>query len=187
MTMNTLTQTLNQALGASPMSDQDAALSPMMREYLRAKDGKLTPMMEQYFQARRSQPTALIFFRMGDFYELFFEDAQTAHRLLNLTLTSRDKDEPKVAMVGVPVRSLDDYLSDLAQRGFRVAICEQLESASKDNPIVRRGISRVVSPGTLLDGSHTNPDDAHSNRFPRRDLDLDPPQRPARRGRDRAA
>jgi DNA mismatch repair protein MutS len=165
MTMNTLTQTLNQALGASPMSDQDAALSPMMREYLRAKDGKLTPMMEQYFQARRSQPTALIFFRMGDFYELFFEDAQTAHRLLNLTLTSRDKDEPKVPMVGVPVRSLDDYLSDLAQRGFRVAICEQLESASKDNPIVRRGISRVVSPGTLLDGSHTNPDDAHSNRF----------------------
>ena len=113
---------------------------------------KLTPMMEQYLEAKRLQPDGLLFFRMGDFYELFFEDARQVHQALGLTLTSRNKgDAEEVPMAGVPVRAVEGYLSQLVEQGHRVVVCDQLEDPSKGAGIVRRGITRVVTPGTLLD------------------------------------
>jgi DNA mismatch repair protein MutS len=113
---------------------------------------KITPMMEQYLAAKAAHPGAVLLFRMGDFYEVFFDDAKLLHRLLGLTLTSRNKGEPdEVPMAGVPYRNVDDYLVELVEKGYRVAICDQLEDPSKAVGIVRRGVTRVLTPGTLVD------------------------------------
>ncbi|MHC4959633.1 MAG: DNA mismatch repair protein MutS [Planctomycetota bacterium] len=111
-----------------------------------------TPMMRQYKAAKTKAGDALLFFRMGDFYELFFDDAKTASRALGLTLTSRSK-EQDIPMAGVPVRSVDGYLSRLVTQGFRVAICEQLEDPAQAKGIVDRDVVRVVTPGTLTEDS----------------------------------
>src|SRR3954471_23175175 len=107
----------------------------------------MTPMMQQYRDAKAQNPGVLLFFRNGDFYELFEEDAELGSRLLGITLTKRDKDIP---MAGVPHHALERYLAPLLRAGHRVAICEQMEDASevKGRP-VRREVTRVVSPGTL--------------------------------------
>ncbi|HEY2881833.1 MAG TPA: DNA mismatch repair protein MutS, partial [Pirellulales bacterium] len=86
-----------------------------------------TPMMRQYQEAKKACPDALLFFRMGDFYELFFDDARTAARLLGLALTSRDKGENATPMAGFPYHQLENYLAKLVAQGLRVAICEQME------------------------------------------------------------
>jgi DNA mismatch repair protein MutS len=109
-----------------------------------------TPMMEQYARAKAEAPGALLFFRMGDFYELFHEDAKEASRLLGLTLTSRSK-EPEIPMAGVPVRSVDTYLRRLLALGRRVAICEQIQDPREAKGIVERAVVRVVTPGTLTE------------------------------------
>ena len=112
--------------------------------------------MRQYLDAKRQHPDALIFFRMGDFYEMFHEDAVTAARALDLTLTSRGRDpagEP-IPMCGVPHHAADAYLVRLVRQGFRVAVCEQVESARKARGLVRREVVRVVSPGTLTDAGY---------------------------------
>lgn len=108
-------------------------------------------MMEQYWKAKREQPDALLFFRMGDFYELFHEDARVASRELGLTLTARSKGENAIAMAGVPVRSADGYLMKLVQRGFKVAICEQIEDPRFAKGIVDRAVVRVVTAGTITE------------------------------------
>ena len=117
----------------------------------RPKANANTPMMEQFWAAKKEQPDALLFFRMGDFYELFHEDAKTASRELGITLTSRSKGEDAIPMAGVPVRSMESYLMRLVKKGFKVAICEQLEDPRHVQGMVDRGVVRVVTAGTLTE------------------------------------
>lgn len=119
---------------------------------------KLSPMMERYQAVKAEHPGAMLLFRMGDFYELFYEDAQNASRVLGLTLTSRDKnsDNP-VPMAGFPYHQLDSYLQKLIQAGFRAAICDQVEDPKKAKGLVRREVTRVVTPGTLTDDQMLDP------------------------------
>ena len=112
--------------------------------------------MRQYLEAKRQYPRALVLFRMGDFYELFYEDALVAARALDLTLTSRSKDASGAAvpMCGVPHHAADGYIARLVKKGHRVAICEQVEDPKKAKGVVRREVVRVVSPGTLADAGY---------------------------------
>jgi DNA mismatch repair protein MutS len=120
-----------------------------------------TPLMRQYQAAKQQVPGALLLFRLGDFYELFYDDAVTAARELEITLTSRNKERgDPVPMCGVPYHSADSYVARLIQRGYRVAICEQMEEAGPGKKLVRREVTRVVTPGTVTDSallrSHEN-------------------------------
>jgi DNA mismatch repair protein MutS len=112
--------------------------------------------MRQYFEAKRQFRDAIVFFRMGDFYEMFYEDALTAARALELTLTSRSKDSSggAIPMCGVPHHAGDAYIARLVKKGFRVAVCEQMEDPKKAKGLVRREVVRVVSPGTLTDAGY---------------------------------
>ena len=112
--------------------------------------------MRQYLDAKRQYRDAIVFFRMGDFYEMFYEDAVVAARALDLTLTSRSKDAGgnTIPMCGLPYHAADGYLTRLVRKGFRVAICEQVEDPKKAKGLVRREVVRVVSPGTLTDASY---------------------------------
>jgi DNA mismatch repair protein MutS len=112
--------------------------------------------MAQFADAKRRYPDALLFFRMGDFYELFFEDARTAADALGLTLTSRDK-ERKIPMAGVPVRSADGYLRRLLQQGRKVAICEQVTEPGPGKKLLEREVVRVLTPGTLTEEEALDP------------------------------
>ncbi|HEY2934353.1 MAG TPA: DNA mismatch repair protein MutS [Acidobacteriota bacterium] len=116
-------------------------------------DDSLTPMMRQYRQIKQEHPDALLFFRLGDFYEMFFEDALLAARELEITLTSRNRDKNgiPVPMCGVPYHSAAGYIVRLIQNGHRVAICEQVEDPRTAVGIVKREVIRVITPGTLLD------------------------------------
>ena len=116
------------------------------------KPAELTPFMRQWSAAKRENPDALLFFRMGDFYELFYDDAVTASRELQLTLTARDR-ERQVPMCGVPYHAVESYLTRLLRRGFRVAICEQMEDPKLTKKIVKREVIRVLSPGTAMDAA----------------------------------
>jgi DNA mismatch repair protein MutS len=115
-----------------------------------------TPAMRQYFDAKRQYRDAIVFFRMGDFYEMFYEDALTAARALELTLTSRAKDSTggAIPMCGVPFHAADGYIARLVRKGFRVAVVEQVEDPKKAKGLVRREVVRVVSPGTLTDAGY---------------------------------
>ncbi len=106
--------------------------------------------MRQWTAAKRENPDALLFFRMGDFYELFYDDAAVASRELQLTLTARDK-ERSVPMCGVPYHAVEQYLTRLLRKGYRIAICDQMEDPKLTKKIVRREVTRVLSPGTALD------------------------------------
>lgn len=114
------------------------------------KTSELTPFMRQWSAAKGENPDALLFFRMGDFYELFYDDAVVASRELQLTLTARDR-ERQVPMCGVPYHSVENYLARLLRRGFRIAICEQMEDPKLTKKIVKREVIRVLSPGTAMD------------------------------------
>jgi DNA mismatch repair protein MutS len=121
-----------------------------------APTATVTPAMRQYLDAKRQYRDAIVFFRMGDFYEMFYEDALVAARALELTLTSRSKDAGGngIPMCGVPFHAADGYIARLVKKGFRVAICEQVEDPRKARGLVRREVVRVVSPGTLTDASY---------------------------------
>ena len=120
---------------------------------------KLTPAMRQYFDAKQAHSDAILFFRMGDFYEMFYEDALTASRVLEITLTSRSKDGSgnPIPMCGVPHHASAAYITRLVKRGYRVAICEQIsvpqqsEKNISKKTLLPREVVRVVSPGTLTD------------------------------------
>ena len=113
-----------------------------------------TPLMRQYAAIKKEHPTALLFFRLGDFYELFFDDAVLAARELQITLTSRNKEKGvDIPMCGVPYHAAEGYISKLIRRGFKVAVCEQVEDPRFAKKLVRREVTRVVTPGTAADSS----------------------------------
>src|SRR4026209_829723 len=115
-----------------------------------------TPAMRQYLDAKEQHKDAILLFRMGDFYEMFYEDALVAARALELTLTSRSKDAGGngIPMCGVPHHAADGYVTRLVNKGFRVASCEQTEDPKKAKGLVKRAVVRVVSPGTLTDAHY---------------------------------
>src|SRR5271166_523040 len=119
-----------------------------------------TPLMRQYAAVKKEHPHALVFFRLGDFYELFFEDAVVAARELQITLTSRNKEKGiAIPMCGVPYHSAESYIAKLIRRGFKVAICEQMEDPRVAKKLVKREVTRVLTPGTAIDshlGSEEN-------------------------------
>src|SRR6202021_1939158 len=125
---------------------------------LRAAEAKgPTPMMAQYLEIKAANPDCLLFYRMGDFYELFFQDAEIASRALGIVLTKRGKHEgADIRMCGVPIERADDYLQRLIGLGHRVAVCEQLENPAEakkrgNKSVVRRDVVRLVTPGTITE------------------------------------
>ncbi|NLF35361.1 MAG: DNA mismatch repair protein MutS [Clostridiales bacterium] len=115
-----------------------------------------TPMMQQYLTMKARYPDCLLFFRLGDFYEMFLEDAKLVSRELNLTLTTRDRNKPeaeRTPMCGVPYHSAEAYISRLIAKGYKVAICEQVEDPAQAKGLVDRDIIRIVTPGTVIDAS----------------------------------
>jgi DNA mismatch repair protein MutS len=124
---------------------------------------KLTPMMEQYYSVKKQYPDILLMFRMGDFYEMFFEDAREAARLLNISLTVRGKlGEHPIPMAGIPHHAAATYVDRISQLGKKVVICEQLEDPKSVKGIVKRGVTQIVSPGMPFDLDKTS---AHENKF----------------------
>jgi DNA mismatch repair protein MutS len=119
-----------------------------------------TPLMRQYSGIKKEHPTALVFFRLGDFYELFFDDAVIAARELSITLTSRNKEKGlAIPMCGVPFHAAESYISKLIRKGYKVAICDQMEDPRLAKKLVRREVTRVITPGTAADsflGSEEN-------------------------------
>ncbi len=128
----------------------------MSDSILTAPPASLTPAMRQYQDAKRQHPDALLFFRMGDFYELFYEDAVVAARAVELTLTSRSKDATGtgIPMCGVPFHAADGYIMRLVRQGISVAICDQIEDPKSAKGLVKRAVTRVVTPGTLIDAAY---------------------------------
>lgn len=115
---------------------------------------ELSPMMQQYLEIKAQTPDAILFFRLGDFYEMFFEDAKLASEELELTLTGRDcGQEERAPMCGIPYHSCESYIARLIEKGYRVAICEQLEDPATTKGLVKRGIVNIISPGTVIDDS----------------------------------
>jgi len=117
-----------------------------------------TPLMRQYAAIKKEHPNALLFFRLGDFYELFYNDAILAARELQITLTARNKEKGlDIPMCGVPYHAAEGYIAKLVRRGFKVAVCEQVEVPGKGSrlakTLVRREVTRVVTPGTAADSS----------------------------------
>ena len=115
---------------------------------------KLSPMMQQYMDIKANYQDCILFFRLGDFYELFFDDAKTASRELELTLTGKQCGmEERAPMCGVPFHSADTYISRLVERGYKVAICEQTEDPAAVKGIVKREVVQIVTPGTVVSSS----------------------------------
>ncbi|HEX38179.1 MAG TPA: DNA mismatch repair protein MutS [Candidatus Cloacimonetes bacterium] len=116
-----------------------------------------TPLMQQYLSIKKEQPDALLLFRMGDFYETFFEDAKTASKILGITLTTRDKKKKNpVPLAGFPYHALENFLKKLLDNGIKVAICEQVEDPKKAKKLVKRKIVEVITPGTILEENYLN-------------------------------
>src|SRR5712692_9113984 len=115
-------------------------------------DDVRTPMLRQYQTIKAQHPHAILMFRLGDFYEMFYDDALVASKALSLTLTSRGRGTPNEApMCGVPYHAAEGYIGRLIREGFRVAICDQVEDARAAKGIVKRAVTRVISPGTVID------------------------------------
>lgn len=116
------------------------------------KVAELTPMMQQYMQTKKEYPDCILFYRLGDFYEMFFDDALTASKELEITLTGKNCGlKERAPMCGVPYHAVDGYLNRLVSKGYKVAICEQLEDPAAAKGIVKRDVVRIVTPGTNLD------------------------------------
>jgi DNA mismatch repair protein MutS len=120
-----------------------------------------TPMIRQYLEVKGQHKDAILFFRLGDFYEMFMEDALTASKVLDLTLTGRGKDDNRIPMCGIPYHAAENYISKLVSKGFKVAICEQVEDASLSKGLTKREVVKIITPGTaqsqnLLDESENN-------------------------------
>jgi DNA mismatch repair protein MutS len=162
----TITAKSRQAVASTPdkIGDDDARVTPKAID----EAGRVTPMMEQYIEIKAANPDCLLFYRMGDFYELFFDDAEVASRALGIVLTKRGKHlGADIPMCGVPVERADEYLHRLIALGHRVAVCEQLEDPALarkrgGKSVVRRDVVRLVTPGTLTEDSLL---DARRNNF----------------------
>ena len=116
------------------------------------KENKYTPMIEQYLEVKEANPDTILFYRIGDFYEMFFEDAKIASRELDLVLTGKNAGkEEKVPMCGIPHHAASSYIQRLIKKGYKVSICEQLEDPAQAKGIVKRGIIRTITPGTYMD------------------------------------
>src|SRR5215813_14243275 len=145
-----------------------SATTPADTPQVADANARVTPMMEQYLEIKAAHPGPLLFYRMGDFYELFFEDAEIASKALGIMLTKRGKHQgADIPMCGVPVERSDDYLHRLIAQGFRVAVCEQMEDpaaarARGNKSVVRRDVIRVVTPGTLTEDTLL---DARANNY----------------------
>jgi DNA mismatch repair protein MutS len=133
------------ALSSLPVDKRSAE-----RRHAEKDAAELTPFMRQWAAAKRQNPDALVFFRMGDFYELFYDDAAVASRELQLTLTARNK-ERNVPMCGVPYHAVEQYLTRLLRKGYRIALCDQMEDPKLTKKLVKREVTRVLTPGTALD------------------------------------
>jgi len=121
---------------------------------------KITPMMQQYLDIKAQHPEALLFYRMGDFYELFFDDAVTASRILDIALTSRDKNaEDPVPMCGVPYHAAEGYIARLVGAGYKVAVCDQVEDPKKARGLVKRQVTRVITPGLVVESQNLSAKD----------------------------
>src|SRR5215813_3169788 len=117
-----------------------------------------TPLMRQYAAIKKEHPSALLFFRLGDFYELFFDDAVLASKELQITLTSRNKEKgTAIPMCGVPYHAAEGYIAKLIRRGYRVAVCDQVEDPRFAKKLVKREVTRVVTPGTAIDSQVLEP------------------------------
>ena len=115
---------------------------------------EMTPMMKQYFEIKEQHPNCILFFRLGDFYEMFFDDAKTASQELELVLTGRDcGQEERAPMCGVPFHSCESYIARLVAKGYKVAICEQMEDPALAKGLVKRDVIRIITPGTIIEGS----------------------------------
>ncbi|MCP4258818.1 MAG: DNA mismatch repair protein MutS [Planctomycetes bacterium] len=117
---------------------------------------KLTPAMKQFHRFKQQHPDSILFFRMGDFYETFYEDAKTCSKVLGLTLTSRSKATNPIPLAGVPYHAVDGYLKKMLQAGYKVAVCEQVEDPKTAKGVVKRDVVRIVTPGTLTDDTLLN-------------------------------
>ena len=127
---------------------------------------ELTPMMQQYLQIKAENPGCILFFRLGDFYEMFAEDAKLVSRELDLTLTTRDRAKPeeeRTPMCGVPYHSSEAYIARLVSRGYKVAICEQTEDPALAKGIVKREVTRIITPGSITEASML--DESRNNYF----------------------
>ncbi len=112
----------------------------------------MTPMLRQYFQIKEQHPDTILFFRMGDFYEMFFEDAKTAAPILEVVLTSRDKKkENSIPLCGIPYHARDLYAGKLLRAGHKIAICEQIEDPALAKGLVKRAVTHILTPGTALE------------------------------------
>ena len=115
---------------------------------------EMTPMKRQYYEIKERNQDCILFFRLGDFYEMFDEDARVAARELDLTLTTRDRNKPEeeqTPMCGVPFHAVDSYIARLVQKGYKVAICEQMQDPALVKGLVERDITRIVTPGTVTE------------------------------------
>ncbi|GAA0461825.1 DNA mismatch repair protein MutS [Alkalibacillus silvisoli] len=122
---------------------------------------KYTPMIEQYLKIKDANKDAFLFFRLGDFYELFFDDALKAAKVLEITLTQRDAGGEKIPMCGVPFHSAENYIKTLIDKGYKVAICEQVEDPQASKGVVKREVVQIVTPGTIMEGNML--DEAQNN------------------------
>ncbi|MBQ2295529.1 MAG: DNA mismatch repair protein MutS, partial [Clostridia bacterium] len=115
---------------------------------------KLSPMMQQYLDIKKEYDDCIIFFRLGDFYEMFFDDAKVASKELELALTGRDCGlEERAPMCGVPYHSCDAYIARMVEKGYKIAICEQMEDPASVKGLVKRGVTRIITPGTVIEDS----------------------------------
>ena len=114
---------------------------------------KLTPMYEQYLRIKEDYPDTILFYRMGDFYELFFHDAEIAAKELQLALTSRHKGE-FVPMCGIPWHAADAYFSQMVEKGYKVAICDQVEDPKTAKGLVKREVTKILTAGTIIDDAN---------------------------------
>ena len=113
---------------------------------------EFTPMMQKYLETKNEYADCILFYRLGDFYEMFFEDAITASRELDITLTGKDcGQEERAPMCGIPYHAAEGYLNKLVSRGYKVAICEQVEDPKQAKGLVKREVVRIVTPGTNMD------------------------------------
>ncbi len=147
----TLPASRRDTLKANVIKNDNQPAAPPTSPLDRGSDD-LTPFMRQWTAAKRENPDALLFFRMGDFYELFYDDAVTVSRELQLTLTARDRERSQ-PMCGVPYHAVESYLTRLLRMGYRIALCDQMEDPKLTKKIVRREVTRVLSPGTAMDAA----------------------------------